>query len=208
MIIRTTYRPSVIGLATLAGLCAALPARASLITNGDFETGTLSSWMSTGNVGIAALPYFGLNEPTYGQYSAAFNGGDSVPNGVLYQIISTVAGTSYTVVFNYVDNAYAYEYSQLITASAQTGEGQILSSQSYTSSVPTQPYSLDFTATSSTTTINFADNPGNYTGSQDGILDNVSVNIATAVPEPSSLALLVFGVAGIVTMHRRAFKAQ
>ena len=208
MIIRTTYRLSVIGLATLAGLCAVLPAQANLITNGDFETGTLSSWLSAGNVGIAALPYFGLSEPTYGQYSAAFNGGESVPNGVLYQTISTVAGVSYIVAFNYVDNAYAYEYSQSITVSAQAGEDQILSSQSYTSSGPTQPYSLNFTATSSTTTINFADNPGNNTYSQDGILDNVSVNIVTAVPEPSSLALLVFGAAGIVTMHRRAFRTQ
>lgn len=208
MNIRTTYRLSVIGLVTLAGLCAALPARANLITNGDFETGTLSSWMSTGNVGIAAMPYFGLSEPTYGNYSASFNGGDSVPNGVLYQTISTVAGTSYTVAFNYVDNAYASGNSQSITTSAQDGAGQTLSSQSYTSSVPTQPYSLNFTAISSTTTISFADYPDNNTVSQDGILDNVSVNIATAVPEPSSLALLVFGATGVVTMRRRAFKAQ
>ena len=208
MIIRSTYRFSVIGLATLAGLCAALPAQANLITNGDFESGALSSWMSTGDVVIIHLPYFGLSEPTYGQYSAAFNGGNFAPNGVLYQTISTVAGISYIVAFNYVDNYYIYGISQSITASAQTGEGQIRSSQSYTSSVPTQPYSLNFTAISSTTTINFTDNPGNDTINHDGILDNVSVNIATAVPEPSSLALLFFGAAGIVTMRRRAFKTQ
>ena len=124
-------RSSVIGLAVVAGLCTALPARANLITNGDFETGTLSSWTSTGNVGIANLPYFGFNEQTYGSYSAAFNGGDTAPNGTLSQIISTVSGMSYLLEFNYADNAYYNEQSQSITVSAQVGDGQVLSSQSF-----------------------------------------------------------------------------
>ena len=205
MTIRPTYRSGIIGLAALAGMCGALPARANLITNGDFETGTLSSWMTAGNVGVARLPYFGLSEPTYGNYSAAFNGGDSTPNGVLSQIIPTISGMNYTIEFNYVDNAYASEYSQSITVSAQTTDGQLLSSQSISSGSPTQPYSLDFTAIANNTVISFTDNPGNDTYSHDGLIDNVSV---TSVPEPSSLALLVFGAAGVVTMRRRGFNTN
>ncbi|MBC7636015.1 MAG: PEP-CTERM sorting domain-containing protein [Acetobacteraceae bacterium] len=192
-----------LGLATAAGLCAATPARAALIANGDFETGSLSGWTATGLVAAQATPYFGFNHGDYGSYFAVLNAGtNATPNGVLSQTISTVAGTNYVLVFDYGANGAG----QSVTASAFSGIGDLLATELVSSNTPArQAFLLNFAAISSSTTIKFTDNPTNNTYNADGGIDNVSVT--ASVPEPGSLALLCLGAAGVVTARRRGRKA-
>lgn len=196
-----------LGLATAAGLCAATPARAALIANGDFETGSFSGWTATGLVAVQATPYFGFNHGEYGSYFAVFNAGtNATPNGVLSQTISTVAGTNYVLVFDYGAGGSG----QSMTASAFSGMGELLATESVFSNTPArQAFLLNFAAISTSTTIKFTDNPANNTYNSDGGIDNVSVtsSLSASVPEPGSLALLCFGAAGAVTARRRGRKA-
>ena len=197
------FKFAFLGLATAAGLCAAVPAQAALIVNGDFETGSFAGWTATGIIGVQATPYFGF-DVGYGHYFAVFNAGtDATPNGVLSQTISTVAGTNYVLVFDYGAGGAG----QSITASALTGTGQMLATESvFRNSPALQAFTLNFAATSNSTTIRFTDNPANNTVNADGGIDNVSVT-ASPVPEPASLAMLGFGAAGIVIARRRERKA-
>ena len=48
-----------LALALAAGLFGAAQAPAGIIQNGDFETGSLSAWTATGDVGLAPVPFFG-----------------------------------------------------------------------------------------------------------------------------------------------------
>ena len=198
------FKFAFLGLATAVGLCATVPAQAALIVNGDFETGSFSSdWTTTGIVAVQATPYFGF-DVGYGHYFAVFNAGtDATPNGVLSQTISTVAGTNYVLVFDYGAGGAG----QSITASALTGTGQMLATESvFRNSPALQAFTLNFAATSNSTTIRFTDNPANNTVNADGGIDNVSVT-ASPVPEPASLALLGLAAAGIVTARRRGRQA-
>ncbi len=180
-----------------------MPARAALVVNGDFETGSLSGWTATGNVVAQATPFFGFNNSDYGSYFAVFNAGnDAAPNGVLSQTISTVVGTNYVLSFDYGANGHG----QSMNASAYSDIGDALATELvFSNTAVRQGFLLNFAATSTGTTIRFTDNPSNNTIDADGGVDNVSVT--ASVPEPGSLALLCFGAAGVVNARRRGRKA-
>ncbi|WP_174274294.1 PEPxxWA-CTERM sorting domain-containing protein [Sphingomonas bacterium] len=189
-----------LSVACLVGVSAA---DAAPLINGNFETGSLSGWTATGHVATAHIPYFGLNDPGYSSYVAIFNSGDSTPNGVLSQTVSTLAGVTYAFSFDYGVTSGG---SQSIVASVIDALGQTqLASQMFSStSTGIQLRTFNFTATSSSTTLRFADVGSNNSISQDGAIDNVALT-AAAVPEPASWAMMVagFGAVGSAMRSRR-----
>ena len=189
-------RVLVIGFATLI---AAPAAHAGLLQNGGFETGNFTNWTQSGNVAIATVPYFGIGNSTLdGRYLAIFNSGDSTPNAVLSQTFATIAGTDYTVSFDYGGTT-----GQSINVASTGFGGSALGSVFATSNgafSSATVFSYTFEADSTSSTLTISDSHANQTVSSDGILDNVSV---TAVPEPTSLALFGAGLAGLGWLRRR-----
>ncbi|MHC1766869.1 MAG: immunoglobulin domain-containing protein [Verrucomicrobiia bacterium] len=74
------------------------------LVNGSFESG-LTGWTASGNVGAFTGTFYG---PRDGSSVAAFNSGQSTPNGVISQTISTTSGQSYTLIFDFGVLAYNF----------------------------------------------------------------------------------------------------
>ena len=195
-----------------AGLAVATPTLAAeFVTNGNFETGTFAGWTATGNVGVAPTAVYaayGLGSSAFGNYLVGFNGGDLAPNGVINQAITTSAGQSYTLSFDY---AVTSGGAQSLTASVLDANtlATISTQTVFTTLSSPKTGGFSFTALSSGTIVRFSDVATNPTNSQDIGLDNVSVT-GTALPEPASWALMIVGfglVGGAVRRRSQAIAA-
>lgn len=178
----------------------------NLITNGNFESGSLAPFVVDDNgtgdqIAIGSVPYFGGGSTAAnGSYLAAFNGGDSPPGGTLSQTFTgTVLGTTYTVSYDYGTNSGA---PQTLEATVFGADGTtVLGTDSALGNSNTLiTNTFTFVADGSQATLQFLDSPTNSSGSLDGILDNVSV---VAVPEPASVALLSLGGIALLARRRR-----
>jgi len=206
-------RPSFVTVIAVAlSLMGASRTRASLITNGDFETGDLTGWSFSGNVGVGSVTGFHVNAagvgtfPT-GQYAADFGGADLPDTGILSQNIVTVAGVQYTLTFDYGKFETGSATQAIAVSATNRGDNdslllQTISDSSGTADLSTvfSPYSFSFVATGLQTDIQFSDVSAG-TMETDGLLDNVAV---IAVPEPSSLVLL--GASGLFMLRRQRRK--
>ena len=180
------------------------PASANLVTNGNFDAD--SPPVQTAPAGWTLTPapsgsdfFVGPND--FGGFSppnAANFGATGAFDDTLSQVLSTVAGQTYTISFELAHDATNAEND----FSATFGADQILS----LTNTPSFGFTL-FTATavasSGSTTLSFngRENPAWYE------LDNVDVEGATAVPEPSSLAIFGAALFGLGMFSWRKRKA-
>jgi hypothetical protein len=179
----------------------AAPAHANLIVNGGFETGAANPWVVTGpdnNVVIRGplggdFWFGGGSTAQNGSFAAMFNAGDRAPVGTISQTFATVPNEVYQVTFDYGATLNA---TQRITASV-LGTAGLLFSLPVVESNPLRAlttFTFAFVADGGQATLRFVDDPNNFTVSQDGILDNVSVIGAIPVPEPETYALMLAGL--------------
>jgi hypothetical protein len=171
---------------------AALSARANLVLNPGFETGTFANWTNSGDTSFTAVSdsSFG-HTPHSGTYEAHF--GPTSSDGFLDQNIATSAGQSYIVDF-WLSNDDPSGNNHM---SASFNGVQILSLTNAAPFAYTHYTSNPIMATSGTTDLHFTFyNPPAYY-----YLDDVAVN---QVPEPGTLGLIALGALGLVgTLRKR-----
>jgi hypothetical protein len=185
--------------AAAAALLSAGASQAGLITNGDFEIGTLDGWDVSGAIvatqesGYTGCCGFATAHPD--NFVAALGGGRGTGHEVLSQSFATVAGTTY--VLNY-DWAFIGGQANLLDVTV----GGVTHSFCC-SGAPSFDFSHDSVSFVGTglDTVSFSvfDNPQDST---DTVIDNVGVS----VPEPATWAMMIsgFGLAGAALRRRRS----
>jgi len=201
-------------LAGLIGLAFTTSVHAApIVSNGSFENG-LNGWSTAGSgttpgIGITVITTGGTNSTGYGDNvpnkagtHAAFFVDDNASE-ILWQFVSLAGGTTYT-----------FKYSLFATASGAANsfgfslydsvDNKNLVNNSSRTDVPVgvwTDYSYTFTAGSGDSNyfLNFFFQSGAYPA-KDVLLDAVSI---TAVPEPSTWAMMILGFAGIGFMAYR-----
>jgi VCBS repeat-containing protein len=158
---------------------------ANLVTNGSFESGT-TGWTLTGNVSAASTM-----SPSDGVSQLAFSSGNSPNTGVVSQSIATVAGQTYTILFDYGAGDGLGTQTMRFEA---IGGSQLISQTLVTNSsnpVDHRTYAFTFVADSTSTLIRFSD-ISTQTNSIDILLDNVRMFVGTpSVAENSAAGTIV-----------------
>jgi len=197
------------GSASVLLLCAAVPAHANLIANGDFSTlvpsnGTGGGWNSTHidtnggwrSTGGNPLEHFILNDD-----------GNSASDPTISQSVTGLSvGTTYTLSW---ESALHFNSFPNGTSFGAFLDGAVLklTENLLTSFVAD---SVNFVATATTHTISFAAEldtrtPGVSSASNVSYrIDNISLVAASSVPEPETIALLVLGLLALI-WHRASY---
>lgn len=219
-------------LTVLVALTAA-NARANLLTNGGFETTTpvvaagsfqnfvpgssgISGWSVVGNSGTDVS----VVNTTFTQDGFTFpseegnnwldltgDGSNNSSEGVS-QTVTTIVGDQYTLSFD-VGNVYDPSGIFGTTSTTDVSAGGVSLGAFENSCTPCtmvlewKPFTTTFTATSTSTTVQFLN--GDPTGDNSNGLDNVALldDGKAPVPEPSSLAFVSLGLLGLAGYVRR-----
>jgi hypothetical protein len=193
---RLNLRNSLLALALVAS-CATTASAASIVLNGDFQTGTFADWTANSST---SFPWSVVSSGSNFYASTGCVGpqcitGTMPEQAYLYQDLSTVAGTTYTVSFDYAPgDGTPNELAVLF------GSNEFADLVNISNSIVTYTYSV--LATGSTTRLEFL-------GRQDpdfDFLDNISVTPGIT-PEPASLALFGTGIFALFGVARRKLRA-
>ncbi len=135
----------------------------NLLLNGDFDTGDLTGWSTTGTA---------LNSGN----SLRFGSSDSAAPHTASQSFTTVIGQIYTLEFEYRDDNSSSSQSMQVTVDSATNN---LDQTQTTSTAGTSyfSYTYTFTADSATSTLTFTDTSASSV-SVDGFINNISVTEA------------------------------
>ena len=201
--------------AALSILAAASSVNAATIVNGGFESSTLSpaeaaqmasqgfATLTAGNndltgwsIGGAGIDYIGSYwVPAGGTHSIDLN---ALSAGSIFQTISTVVGQAYEVSFDLAGNPDGAPKVKLAIADAsgQPGAAYFFDTTGKTkTNMGWTPFTYDFTAQSTSTTLTFSNsNQSGFKTPFGAALDNISIS---AVPEPTSWALMLVGFGGL-----------
>jgi PEP-CTERM motif len=192
-------------------ICAALfsvttAGHAGIVFSEDFSSGnhgstTVPGWTLTGSVLVLNSADYVNNANGTGDTNTglflAYGAGQAPDTGIALTGLSLVANQQYTLTFDYGSFGGPQSIGVFLNGGQILSEttnystnnlSNILSSYSVTFNAPAGPVTLEFRDTSSNT-IN-----------ADGLLDNISI---TAVPEPSTWAMMILGFAGIGYMTYR-----
>ncbi len=174
-----------------AGMCLvfANSSAATLITNGGFES-DLTGWTcSTPGGNCGAGTFAGPQEG-----AKHFWGFDNGPGGLNSQAFTTTVGAMYSIDFFYGSSSASPANNMSLTV------GDLTHSFTFASS-GWSTYSATFSAVAAFTDLKFFFDTDPGTGTL--WLDGIVVKSVSAVPEPSSLALLLLGFAGIFVLRRK-----
>lgn len=209
-----------IALTVIALGAASKPARADLIINGGFEFPSIGSTFYQNYGSFTDNPFAGpsfqgwditLNNvdivnPIVGWNAPAFEGLQILDlvgygsTGAIAQSFTTTPGQSYLLTFGYGNNPGSgpAEANVTVFGSSSLLSALVFHNTSTTGNLNWSTYSTSFVANSETTTLAFNTTIG---GNNGGILlDAVAVS---AVPEPATWAMMIFGFAGIALMAYR-----
>jgi len=203
-------RFAVIGLVVPFAVMAASPAVAAGFVNGSFESstcGAAAGGFATVNAGNNCITGWTVDSGSvdyingYWQAESGVRSIDLAGNspGTISQIFDTVAGHLYSVDYYLSGNPDGGSIAKFGVVSAVNGS--LISSATFLgiqgasrANMNYLPWNFTFTATGPTTKLSFASAPsaGNFYGAA---LDSVSVT--SAVPEPSTWAMLLLGFVGL-----------
>ena len=173
-----------------AALLFATPAAAQeLVTNGNFESGTLAGFTQFGNTGFTGV---NTSSASAGTFGAFFGPVGSV--GGITQSLVTVAGVSYSISFDLSNDGGTPNFFDVDFGTSQLFSATDSGAFGFTS------FSTTAIATGASTTLSFAfrQDPNFFS------LDNISVTAVTdAVPEPGTWAMMLIGFAGAGMALRR-----
>jgi len=186
-------------VASAAFLCSigASSASPNLLTNGSFETGNFDGWTLSGNTGYTGVIGCSSYCPEDGNYQGFFGAVGSL--GYISQSFSDAVGTTYTVsLWEASDGGTPSEFDVAINGTDYIDINPVPAA-GYVQ------YTFTFTG-SGTDTLSIS----NQNDPAYQYVDNVYVGVGpqTAVPEPSTWAMMLLGFAGLGFAGYRSRRAS